>query len=204
MIRWQWHQLDHMEIICTSLQTDNHTSTSPLSFYRPDALPASQPTASKHWRLQCTHLGRKLTCCLLVVYSVHLQSRHYSWCDGTALKLKTAAFVCRKTVCVAEVRRLRRACQRGLQLLKQNWTMVGLSRMICAFKCCLCYTALALWICDICKLCSLCVIFVFISFNLCCMSSNLSDSVGYTYRVGQIKWYHLSCLLITIECICKI
>jgi len=29
---WQWHQLDHMQIICTSLQTDNHGSTSPLSF----------------------------------------------------------------------------------------------------------------------------------------------------------------------------
>jgi len=45
---WQWHKLDHMQIIWTSLQTDNHTSTSPLSFYRPDALPAAQPTASKH------------------------------------------------------------------------------------------------------------------------------------------------------------
>jgi len=33
-----------------SLQTDNHASTPPLSFYRPDALPATQPTASKHWR----------------------------------------------------------------------------------------------------------------------------------------------------------
>ena len=39
-----------MQIICTSLQTDNHASTSPLSFYRPDALPAAQQTASKHWR----------------------------------------------------------------------------------------------------------------------------------------------------------
>jgi len=29
---YQWHQLDHMQIICTLLQTDNHTSTSPLSF----------------------------------------------------------------------------------------------------------------------------------------------------------------------------
>jgi len=44
---WQWHHLDHMQIICTSFQTDNHASTSPLSFYRPDALPVSQPTASK-------------------------------------------------------------------------------------------------------------------------------------------------------------
>ena len=44
---WQWNQLGHMQV-CTSLQTDNHTSTPPLSFYRPDALPATQPTATKH------------------------------------------------------------------------------------------------------------------------------------------------------------
>ena len=45
---WQWHQLGHMQV-CISLQTDNHASTTPLSFfYRPDALPATQPTASKH------------------------------------------------------------------------------------------------------------------------------------------------------------
>jgi len=38
MMDWQWHQLDHMQIICTLLQTDNHNhaSTSPLSFYKPD------------------------------------------------------------------------------------------------------------------------------------------------------------------------
>jgi len=41
MMGWQWHQLGHIQIICTSLQTDNHASTSPLSFYRPDALPAA-------------------------------------------------------------------------------------------------------------------------------------------------------------------
>jgi len=47
-IEWQWHQLGHMQV-CTLLQTDNHTSTPPLwFFYRPDALPAAQPTASKH------------------------------------------------------------------------------------------------------------------------------------------------------------
>jgi len=28
---WQWHQLGHMQI-CTSLQTDSHASTPPLSF----------------------------------------------------------------------------------------------------------------------------------------------------------------------------
>jgi len=26
---WQWHHPDHMQIICTSLPTDNHASTSP-------------------------------------------------------------------------------------------------------------------------------------------------------------------------------
>jgi len=48
MTGWQWHQLDHMEIICTLQQTDNHAITSSLSFYSPDALPAAQPTVSKH------------------------------------------------------------------------------------------------------------------------------------------------------------
>jgi len=43
---WQWHQLGHVQV-CTSLQADNHASTPPLSFYRPDALPATQPTVSK-------------------------------------------------------------------------------------------------------------------------------------------------------------
>jgi len=42
---WQWHQLGYAGL---HPQTDNHANTSPLSFYRPDALPAAQPTASKH------------------------------------------------------------------------------------------------------------------------------------------------------------
>ena len=29
---WQWHQLGYMQV-CTSLQTDNHASTPPLSFF---------------------------------------------------------------------------------------------------------------------------------------------------------------------------
>ena len=46
----QWHQLDHMQTICTSLKTDNHTNTSSLKFYRLDALTDVQPTLSKNWR----------------------------------------------------------------------------------------------------------------------------------------------------------
>jgi len=30
---WQWHQLGYMQV-CTSLQTDNHASTPPLSFLK--------------------------------------------------------------------------------------------------------------------------------------------------------------------------
>ena len=30
---WQWHQLGHIQV-CTSLQTDNHSSTALLSFLR--------------------------------------------------------------------------------------------------------------------------------------------------------------------------
>ena len=42
----QWHQLDHMQTICTSLQTDNHTNSSSVNVYRPNALPDAQPTVS--------------------------------------------------------------------------------------------------------------------------------------------------------------
>ena len=44
---WQWHQLDHMQD-CTSLQTDNHASTPPLSFFtgRMPFLPPNQQRQS--------------------------------------------------------------------------------------------------------------------------------------------------------------
>jgi len=64
---WHWHQLSHMQV-CTSLQTDNHASTPPLCFYSPDALPAAQPTAPKHWR----HIGSCLTYITLVNNPKHL------------------------------------------------------------------------------------------------------------------------------------
>ena len=41
---WQWHQLEHMQV-CTSLQTDNHTSTPPLSFLQAGC-PPCHPTNS--------------------------------------------------------------------------------------------------------------------------------------------------------------
>jgi len=41
---WQWHQLGHMQV-CTSLQTDNHASTPPLSFLQARC-PSCCPTNS--------------------------------------------------------------------------------------------------------------------------------------------------------------
>jgi len=49
VLGWQWHQLDHMHTIYTSLQTDNHTNTSSLNFYRPTALPDALP------KLDCSY-----------------------------------------------------------------------------------------------------------------------------------------------------
>ena len=72
---WQWHQLGQMQI-CTSLQTDNHASTSLLIFYRPDALPATQPTASKHWRQLVHNTKCKLETCKFKVQNwVHYDER---------------------------------------------------------------------------------------------------------------------------------
>ena len=44
---WQWHKLGYMQV-CTSLQTDNHTSTSPLKFFtgRMPFLPPTQQRQS--------------------------------------------------------------------------------------------------------------------------------------------------------------
>jgi len=41
---WQRHQLGHMQV-CTSLQTDNHTSTQPLNFLQAGC-PSCRPTNS--------------------------------------------------------------------------------------------------------------------------------------------------------------
>jgi len=45
---WQWHQLGHMQV-CTSLQTDNHASTPPLSF-----LQAACPSCRTNQQRQST------------------------------------------------------------------------------------------------------------------------------------------------------
>jgi len=51
---WQWHQLGHMQV-CTLLQTDNHASTSPLSFWQAGC-PSCHPNNSVE-ALKATWLG---------------------------------------------------------------------------------------------------------------------------------------------------
>jgi len=46
---WQWHQLGICKTAPRSRQITTPTPHRSV-FYRPDALPATQPTASKHWR----------------------------------------------------------------------------------------------------------------------------------------------------------
>jgi len=63
----EW-QRGHMQV-CTSLQTDTTRAPHCSVFYRPDALPATQPTATKHWRQMpiTTWAVIKFCCCLVSV-----------------------------------------------------------------------------------------------------------------------------------------
>ena len=54
---WQWHQLGHMQV-CTSLQTDNHASTTPLCFLQagcPSCCPTNSVKALKAFQLSKLH-----------------------------------------------------------------------------------------------------------------------------------------------------
>jgi len=53
---WQWHQLGHMQV-CTLLQTDNHASTTPLSFFQAGC-PSCHPTNKGPLNVCC--------CCMYV------------------------------------------------------------------------------------------------------------------------------------------
>jgi len=86
MTGWQWHQLDHVHIICTLLQTDNHASISPLSFTgRMPFLPPNQQRQSTKLNDFKTkiklQLGPETQICLLAFVMDALRSRcgHYTF-----------------------------------------------------------------------------------------------------------------------------
>jgi len=65
---WPWHQLGHMQV-CTSLQTDNHANTPPLSFFtgRMPFLPRNQQRQSTegHGKLSSKLHNRQKAECIL-------------------------------------------------------------------------------------------------------------------------------------------
>ena len=63
----QWHQLGHMQV-CTSLQTDNHASTPPLSFLQAGC-PSCHPT--NHVKA----LKAQLTLDILITVSCNVLSK---------------------------------------------------------------------------------------------------------------------------------
>jgi len=64
---WQWHQLGRMQV-CTSLQTDNHASTPPLSFLQAGC-PSCHPTNS------VKALKAQLTLDILITVSSNVLSK---------------------------------------------------------------------------------------------------------------------------------
>ena len=134
----QWHQLGHMQV-CTSLQTDNHAST-PLSvFYRPDAVPATQPTASKHCTVsnptnsRCTAVNVKASGGLRTLdplrtphFPPPLQNpggatacKYVSVHAGSLLDYIDRVCVCRQAGCAGEPAGQRRVC-RALQVVVES------------------------------------------------------------------------------------
>ena len=72
----QWHQLHHTTKVCTSLQTDNHASTPPLSFFtgRMPFLPPNRVKAMKakrYYKVQSS----SISVCLSLEESGFLSSR---------------------------------------------------------------------------------------------------------------------------------
>jgi len=68
---WQWHQLGHMQA-STSLQTDNHTSTPPLSFFtgRMPFLPPNQQRQSS----EGTFVEQKRIITLSVLHTILIKN----------------------------------------------------------------------------------------------------------------------------------
>ena len=75
---WQWHQLGHMQV-CTLLQTDNHTSTPPLSFLQAGC-PSCRPTNS----IKALKAGkvRNVEICRMSHTHTHTHNRSTAVCPG--------------------------------------------------------------------------------------------------------------------------
>jgi len=96
---WQWQQLGHMQV-CTSLQTDNHTSTPPLSFLQagcPSSCPTNSIKALKAMALNkpsiCNENEKKMLCKDYLLISLAAAAALFllhprQWDDGAEIQTR--------------------------------------------------------------------------------------------------------------------
>ena len=107
---WHWHQLDHMQVICTSLQTDNHDSPSSLSFlqagWRCSTRQSCRPTSSvealkalrmsfqmfinvcvKTCRWVCSQAQESTNCFLIAPAACSVKRNASVWCLSVCLSV---------------------------------------------------------------------------------------------------------------------
>jgi len=105
MTGWQWHQLDRMQIIYTSLQVDrpNHDTTESLSFFmcRVLFLPHNHQCQSTEGKNTICQLKQSISLLLLAVelsiYTEHSVGRSVGLSVGRCVCLSTRVY-CGKTV----------------------------------------------------------------------------------------------------------
>ena len=89
---WQWHQLSYMQV-CTSLQTDNHASTPPLSFLQAGC-PSCRPTNSVKALKALTRISIQTTG--LAFGGTGLCSYSVRGVDGSCAKHLTVVIICQQ------------------------------------------------------------------------------------------------------------
>ena len=92
MMGWQWHHLNHMQAICTSLQKITTPAHHQSDFYGPDALPDTQPTVSKHWMLKTQKTNINLNPDLVTLHRMcpaQKSIRHTVTMLGSATRART-------------------------------------------------------------------------------------------------------------------
>jgi len=78
---WQRHQLVHVQV-CTSLQTDNHTSTPPLSFLQAGC-PSCRPTNSVKALMSTWYYETKMVVMMMMMMMMMMMTAvHWLRCSG--------------------------------------------------------------------------------------------------------------------------
>jgi len=97
---WQWHQLGRMQV-CISLQTDNHSSTPPLSFLQAGC-PSCRPTNSVK-ALKAHGSDKSLYYSLrIIVNDLELLDGLYCLTTGVAVNVKLMMIVAVHEMCKKE------------------------------------------------------------------------------------------------------